>query len=157
MRQQDVHAQEQRTWTRGAEETELCSVWGTLFLNGGLRRQKPDYYYLGSKRQLCLWDNVRTGDNLCLWSEVCGLVCIQTHCGCQVAGVEIKLKIRLSGSPANHQHHIFLVMSLQMWARSLGVSLWLSPTATYGTVYTPVEDGIHLCTKARQNLLGQLQ
>ena len=71
--------------------------------------------------------------------------------------VEIKLKIRLSGSPANHQHHIFLVMSLQMWARSLGVSLWLSPTATNGTVYTPVEDGIHLCTKARQNLLSQLQ
>lgn len=71
--------------------------------------------------------------------------------------VEIKLKIRLSGSPANQQHHIFLVMSLQMWARSLGVSLWLSPTATNGTVYTPVEDGIHLCTKARQNLLGQLQ
>ena len=59
---------------------------GTLFLNGGLRRQKPDYYYLGSKRQFCLWDNVRTGDNLCLWLEVCGLVYIQTHCGCQVAG-----------------------------------------------------------------------
>ena len=87
MRQQDVHAQEQRTWTRGAgEETGLCSLLETLFLNGGLRRQKPDYYYPGSKRQFCLWDNVRTGDNLCLWLEVCGLVCIQTHCGCQVAG-----------------------------------------------------------------------
>ena len=48
-------------------------------------------------------------------------------------------------------------MSLQMWARSLGVSLWLGPTATYGTVYALVEDGIHLYTKARQNLLGQLQ
>lgn len=41
--------------------------------------------------------------------------------------VEIKLKIRLSGSPANHQHHIFLVMSLQMWGSIPGRQLLAQP------------------------------
>lgn len=97
-------------------------------MNGGAGKGKADCSYPGSKGPFCLWANDRTGYNCSPLPVVRG-VWVGLHADpprLSSYRVELELKVRLSGSPANHQHHVFLVMSLQMWARSLGVSLPLA-------------------------------
>lgn len=104
-------------------------------------RENPDScFYPGSKKQFCLWVN-RAGGNPNPLPAVRG-VCIGLHKGRhsgRQARVEIELKIRLSGSPASRQHHIFLMTSLQMWGfLSLGRQLLARPATTYGTTFALV-------------------
>lgn len=97
-------------------------------MNGGAGKGKPDCSYPGSKGPFCLWANDRTGYT-CSPLPVVGGVWVGLHADpprLSSYRVELELKVRLSASPANHQHHVFPVMSLQMWARSLGASLPLA-------------------------------
>lgn len=87
----------------------------------------------------------------CLWSEVYGSVLQKDLLWMSSYRVEIELKIRLSGSPANHQHHIFLVMSVQMWGSIPGRRQLLAQWHHYLWNYmcSGIKYSIHFQTKAR--------